>query len=240
MRILIGAETSGQARRRFRALGHDAWSCDLLPADDGSPYHYQRDLLEILDEGWDMMIAHPPCTYLTVSAAWAFKDGPYHQKVKPGTLVGAARRQAREEALEFVRRLMLAKIPKIAIENPRGSINTFIDTAALGFIRQTVQPYQFGDDASKTTDLWLKGLRPLRPTKYVEPRWVCCGMVLDVDLVGMYRCPNCCGDKRPRPRWANQTDSGQNGLTPTADRWKIRSETYPGIADAMADQWGRQ
>lgn len=215
MNILIGCESSGTVREQFRDLGHNAWSCDLLPADDGSKYHIQGDILEIAywgkNEGfeWDLMIVHPPCTYLTVSAAWAFKDGPYHQKVKPGTLVGIHRRRAREEALNFVQKLMDAPIPFICIENPVGAISTHIRPAD-----QYIQPYQFGDDASKKTGLWLKNLTPLKPAAYCAPRIV-----------------------NGKERWANQTDSGQNKLGPSADRWKTRSKTYPGIARAMAKQW---
>lgn len=216
MRVLIACESSGVIREEFRKLGHDAWSCDLQPADDGSPYHYQCDVFDIIHKGWDLMIAHPSCTYLTNSAAWAYGDGPYHQKVKPGTLVGADRRAAREEALMFVRRLMDAPIPKIAIENPVGTISTRIREAT-----QYIQPYDFGDDASKKTGLWLQGLPKLEPTEYVPGR-----------IVGYRK------NGKPIMRWGNQTDSGQNKLTPGADRWKVRSKTYLGWAKAMAAQWG--
>lgn len=208
MRVLVACESSGVVRESFRARGHDAWSCDLLPADDGSVNHIQRDALKVASAyHWDLMIAHPPCTYLTVSAAWAFKDGPYHQLVKPGTLVGAARRQARAQAFEFFMALWNAPIPHIAIENPRGFMSTFWRAPD-----QTIQPWQFGNDASKATGLWLKGLPLLVPT--------------DVLPGGA------------KARRANQTASGQNKLTPGPDRWKLRSVTYPGIAAAMASQWG--
>lgn len=216
MRILIACESSGVIREAFRKRGHEAFSCDLQPADDGSFFHIQGDVTGWLyfkfsdGKGWDLMIAHPDCTYLTNSAAWAFSDGPYHQKVKPGTLVGSERRQARQGALEFVRLLMEAPIPRIAIENPVGAISTYIRQAD-----QYIQPFEYGDDASKKTGLWLKNLPLLQPTRYIEPRIV-----------------------NGRPRWANQTDSGQNRLSPSADRWKTRSKTYQGWADAMADQWG--
>jgi hypothetical protein len=101
---------------------------------------------------------------------------------------------------------------------------------------QIIQPYEFGEDASKATCLWLKGLPLLRPTKFIEPRMVCCGMVLPSE-VGKYGCPNCFGDNTAKPRWENQTDSGQNKLTPSENRWKERARTYPGIADAIARQW---
>jgi hypothetical protein len=142
------------------------------------------------------MIAHPPCTYLCSS-------GLHWNKRRPG------RAEETEKALEFVRRLLDAPMPRIALENPVGCISTRIRP-----YDQAIQPYQFGHDASKKTCLWLKNLPPLRPTKMVEPRMV-----------------------NGKPRWGNQTDSGQNKLPPSADRWAIRSETYQGIAQAMAEQW---
>jgi hypothetical protein len=142
------------------------------------------------------MIAHPPCTYLTVSGLHWNKRNPERAKLT-------------EEALEFVQFLLDAPIKRIALENPIGCISTRIEPPT-----QIIQPYQFGEDASKATCLWLKDLPPLLHTAYVEPR------IVD-------------GKKR----WANQTDSGQNRLGPSPDRWKIRSKTYQGIADAMAHQW---
>lgn len=238
MRVLIACETSGVVRDAFIARGHDAVSCDLLATERPGP-HYQGDVRGILNDRWDLMIAHPDCTFLTASAAWAFKDGPYHQKVKPGTLVGEARREARREALEFVATLATANIDKIAIENPgTGFLNTMLDLKQYGFRTnfptQIIHPHQFGHDASKSTGLALKGLPDLFSTCHVEPRWVCCGMV----TVDKYGCPNCNGDKRPLPRWANQTNSGQNNLTPGDKRWLDRARTYQGWADAMAKQWG--
>lgn len=243
LRVIIGCEYSGRTREAFRKLGHDAWSCDLLPAEDNSPYHYQCDLREVLGLGWDIGIFHPDCTYLTGSAAWAYKDGPYHQEVKPGTLVGAERRKARDEALQFVELLAQSPIESIAIENPaRGFLNTMLDIRQYGFRSnfptQVITPYQFGHDASKDTGLALKNLPDLIPTEYIKPRLVCCGKVLDVALLGMRGCPNCCGDKKPLPRWANQTNSGQNKIGPRDNRWKDRARTYQGWADAMAMQWG--
>lgn len=234
MRVLIGYAFSDTEREEFRKRGHDAWSCDLLPSESGSKYHIQGDIFDILDDGWDLGVFHPDCTYLTCSAAWAYGDGPYHQKVKPETLVGKDRRDARERALYEVRRLMESKIPRKAIENP--AVN-FINTR-IRKPDQIIQPNQFGHNASKATGLWLENLPPLVPTKIIEPRWVCCGSVIDVEKVGKYGCPFCHGDKKPKPRWANQTDSGQNKLTPGPDRWKERSRTYQGWADAFADQWG--
>jgi hypothetical protein len=212
MRVLVACEFSGVVRRAFLDRGHDAWSCDLLPAEDGSNRHYQCDVRELLEGcglrgAFDLMIAHPPCTYLTCAAEWAYGEGPYHQRVKPETLVGAARRAARVDSIAFVETLLNCGIPRVCVENPVGVLSR-----ALGRPAQTVQPWMFGDDASKATCLWLKGLPPLLATD---------------------RLP---GGKSARR--ANQTASGQNRLSPSPDRWKLRSVTYPGIAAAMADQWG--
>ena len=230
MKVLIACERFGVIRDAFIKAGHDAMSCDLVDTLAPGP-HYAGDVRDILTAGWDLMIAHPDCTYLTNSAAWAYKDGPYHQAVKPGTLVGAPRRAARVEALEFVRLLMAAPIPRIAIENPIGVISTEIRKPD-----QIIQPYEYGDDASKATCLWLKGLPKLTPTKFVEPRLVCssCG---EVFAYGQHKCPECASG-RYRPRWANQTDSGQNKLSPSAGRAMERAKTYQGWADAMVSQWG--
>lgn len=196
MRVLIACEYSGAVRDAFRARGHDAMSCDLLPTDAPGPHH-QGDVAQVLQDGWDLMIAHPPCTYLSVSGMhW--------------TRRGLRDPQLTENALEFVRLLMDAPIPRIAIENPVSVIST-----RIGKPDQIINPYQFGHDASKKTCLWLKGLPPLKPTQVIEPRIV-----------------------NGRKRWGNQTDSGQNRLSPSPDRWKLRSATFPGIAAAMADQWG--
>lgn len=234
MRVLIGCECSGVVRRAFRERGHDAWSCDLQPADDGSEHHYQCDILNLLiseQRGigirhgvWQMAIFHPECTYLNNAAEWALKDPDferypgvgYHQKLKEGTLFGAARRVARENAAQFFLDLWNCGIPRIAIENPTGHMNTRPELARI--IPQTIQPHQFGDDASKATCLWLRGLPPLCPTKKIPPRLVQ-------------------RNGKTVLRWSNQTDSGQNKLPPSEDRSKLRAETYPGIARAMAEQW---
>jgi len=220
MRVLIACEYSGRVREAFRARGHDAFSCDLLPAEDASDNHIVGDVIELIrSEQWDLMIAHPPCTYLSSSGLhWNNRvDG---------------RADKTESALDFVRSLLDAPVTRIALENPVGCIGSRIRKAD-----QTIQPWQFGEDASKSTSLWLKNLHPLRPTQFIAPRYVCCGRTLP-DGVGLYVCPNCLGDKKARPRWANQTDSGQNRLGPSEDRWKERSRTYSGIASAMAEQWG--
>lgn len=194
MKILVACEYSGRVREAFRALGHDAVSCDLLPSEDNSPAHTQGDVLPLLEQGFDLLIAHPPCTYLAASGMhW--------------TTRGLRDPQLTEDALDFVRALMAAPIPRICIENPVSVISSRIRKPD-----QIVQPWWFGDDASKKTCLWLKGLSPLTATD---------------------RLP---GDDKTRR--ANQTASGQNKLAPSADRWKARSRTYPGLAAAMANQWG--
>ncbi len=217
LRVLVACEYSGRVRDAFRALGHDAMSCDLLPTDVEGPHH-QGDVTELLHMGWDLMIAHPPCTYLSVSGMHWTARGLRDPKLT-------------EDALAFVQRLMSAPIAKIAIENPVSVISSRIRKPD-----QIVNPYQFGEDASKKTCLWLKGLEPLRPTAFVKPRMVCCGA--EVPNGDKYGCPNCNGTKVARPRWGNQCDSGQNKLGPSDDRWKERSRTYEGIANAMAAQWG--
>ena len=196
MRVLVACESSGVVRDAFIRAGHHAMSCDLLPTDAPGPHH-QGNVLEVINQDWDLLIAHPPCTYLSVSGMHWTTRGLRDPKLT-------------EDALEFVRLLMDAPISRIAIENPVSIISTRIKKP-----NQIIQPYHFGHDASKKTCFWLKGLPPLRPTLFVEPRLV--------------------GDKQ---RWANQTDSGQNKLAPSKDRWKLRSETYLGVAEAMAAQWG--
>ena len=196
MKVLVACEFSGTVRDAFLEKGHDAMSCDLLPTEAPGP-HYRGDVLDVLGRGWDLMIAHPPCTYLTVSGLhWNKRDNSRAAKT--------------EDALAFVDALLNAPIARIALENPIGCISTRIRKPD-----QVIQPYQFGHDASKATCLWLKNLPLLRPTGFVEGRIV-----------------------NGKPRWSNQTDSGQNRLPPSADRWKKRSETYRGVALAMAEQWG--
>jgi len=196
MRILIACEYSGTVRDAFIRAGHDAMSCDLLPTDVPG-LHYQGNVMDVIGDGFDLMIAHPPCTYLSVSGMhW--------------TTRGLRDPQLTIDALAFVQLLMDAPISRIAIENPVSIISSRIRKPD-----QIIQPWMFGHDASKKTCLWLKGLPMLTPTRTIAPRMVNC-----------------------KPRYGNQTDSGQNRLAPSADRWKIRSETYLGIADAMANQWG--
>lgn len=218
MKILVGYSRCPHTRAAFEARGHDVWTCDLRAVDH--PKHYCGDVWEILGEMWDLLILHPPCTYLTVSAAWAAKDPDferypnvgYHQRVSPETLTGSARREAMAEAVENFKRLEQLPFPT-AIENPAPSMLSKRHRPP----DQIIQPYQFGDDASKGTGLWLRGVPPLE--------------ILPAHLHASPRMAN------GRPRWANQTDSGQNKLPPSPDRWAIRSNTYPGIAAAMANQW---
>jgi len=196
MRVLVACESSGTVRDAFAALGHDAWSCDVLPA---SGKHLRGDVVGHLLDGWDLMIAHPPCKYLSVSGMHWTKRGyrdPHSTK----------------DALDFVRILMNAPIERICIENPVSIISSCIRKP-----NQIIQPYEYGHDASKKTCLWLKNLPILHrdPSQYIEPRIA-----------------------NGRPRWANQTDSGQNRLGPSQTRWQIRAQTYSGIAKAMAEQWG--
>lgn len=196
LNVLVACESSGVVRDAFTKLGHLATSCDIL-ASTSPGRHHQGDVLDILDQGWDLMIAHPPCTYLCSSGMHWTTRGLRDPKLT-------------EDALIFVRALMEAPIPRIAIENPVGAISTKIRPAD-----QYIQPYQFGHDASKKTGLWLKGLPQLTATRFVEPRVV-----------------------NGRKRWGNQCDSGQNKLGPSSDRWQQRAKTYQGIANAMAEQWG--
>ncbi len=182
MRVLIGCEFSGVVREAFRRRGHDAWSCDLLDAEDESPYHIKGDVLSVLGEGWDMAVFHPPCTHLAVSGARWF----------------SAKQREQAEALAFVRRLMDAPVGAWALENPVSIISSRIRKPD-----QIVQPWQYGHGEVKATCFWLHNLPKLRPTDIVEGR-----------VARVHRAP------------------------PSPDRWKYRSRTYRGIAEAMADQWG--
>lgn len=196
MRILVACEFSGTVRDAFKSKGHDAWSCDLLPTDRPGN-HIQDNCLKHLDDGWDMLIAFPPCTYLCSSGiGWNSKT--------PG------RETLTNLSVEFVKRLWNCNIPKIAIENPVGVLSSRMCKPT-----QIIQPYEFGHDASKTTCLWLQNLPKLVGTKYVPPLYI-----------------------RGKPRWVNQAaDSGGSLVPPHELRWKERSLTYSGIAEAMAEQW---
>lgn len=198
MRVLVACEYSATVRDAFRALGHDAWSCDLLPTD-GDPYwHIQGDALALAyGHDWDLMIAHPPCTYMTnAGVTWLHKDPTRWEKL--------------DEGAAFFKALWDAPIKRIAIENP--VMHKYAKERIGGMQQtQTIQPYQFGHLEQKATCLWLKGLMPLRPT---------------TDLKAETKAlPD---NQRQRLHY----------LPPSADRWKLRSTTFKGIASAMADQWG--
>jgi site-specific DNA-cytosine methylase len=181
MKTLIACEYSGVVRDAFIAQGHDAISCDLLPTDISGP-HYQGDVRDILEDGFDLMVAHPPCTHLAVSGARWFKDKQVEQA----------------EALDFVRLLLAAPIDKIALENPISIISSRIKKPD-----QIIQPWQFGHGETKATCLWLKNLPKLQPTQIVDGR-----------------------------------EAKVHKMSPGPNRWKERSKTYQGIANAMAQQWG--
>ena len=182
MKVLVACEYSGTVRDAFISQGHDAISCDLLPTDKLGP-HYQGDVRDILHDGFDLMIAHPPCTHLAVSGARWFKE----------------KQKEQAEALDFVQLLLNAPIEKIALENPIGIISSRIRKP-----NQIIQPWQFGHGETKATCLWLKNLPCLVPTDIVEGR-----------------------------------EAKVHRMPPSADRWKLRSTTYKGIAQAMAEQWGQ-
>lgn len=181
MRVLIGCEFSGVVREAFRKRGHDAWSCDLLPSEDDSPFHIQGNVLDLLSHKWDMGIFHPPCTHLAVSGARWFKN-----KI-----------QEQIESLKFVQQLLDAPIDKICLENPISIISSRIRKPD-----QIIQPWQFGHGETKATCLWLKNLPKLIPTNIVEGR-----------------------------------EHRIHKMPPSLDRWKERSRTFQGIAEAMAEQW---
>lgn len=189
MNVLVACEFSGIVRDAFRARGHEAWSADLLPSERPGP-HIRGDVLDVLygdefgrSDAWDLLIAHPPCTHLAVSGARWFKDKQTEQA----------------EALDFVRLLLDAPIPRIALENPVSVISSRIRKPD-----QTIQPWQFGHGETKATCLWLKNLPPLVPTNIVEGR-----------------------------------EQRVHRMPPGPDRWRERSRTYTGIAEAMAEQWGQ-
>ena len=191
MKVLVACEYSGTVRDAFLARGHDAMSCDLLPTESPGP-HYQGDVMDILNDGWDLMIAHPPCTHLAVSgAAW------FAEKRADGR---------QQTGIDFFMKMINADIPKICVENP-----VCIMSSMYRKPDQIIQPYMFGHPESKKTCLWLKNLPLLTLTNDVKSQW---------ELLPK--------NKRERLHY----------LPPSADRWKLRSKTFPGIAEAMAIQWG--
>lgn len=183
MRALIACEFSGTVRDAFRRRGHDAMSCDLLDSEVPGP-HYKGDVFDVINDGWDIMIAHPPCTHLAVSGARWFKD----------------KKEEQSEALEFVRKLLGAPIDKIALENPVSIISSHIRKPD-----QIIQPWQFGHGETKATCLWLKNLPRLEATDIVAGR-----------------------------------EQRVHRMSPSPGRWKERSRTFLGIAEAMADQWTKE
>jgi hypothetical protein len=214
MKVLIACEFSGMVRRAFRERGHDAWSCDLLPADDESPYHMQGDAVDVIEtyrdpwalrsnggwDSWDMVIAHPPCTYLANSGVrWLKTD--------------ESRWAELDKAAKFFNFFLDLDVEKVCVENP---IPHKYAVERLGGRKYTqiVQPWHFGDKEKKATCLWLKGLQPLKPTADLEK--------MKEEMDGMPL-------KVVQRVWQ---------LPPSKDRWKLRSITMPGLANAMAEQWG--
>lgn len=196
--ILVACEESQAVCKAFRIMGHEAYSCDTKDCSGGKPeWHIKDDVLNVINDGWDMVIGFPPCTRLTNSVTWYIKKNNLWDEV--------------EKAAEFFNLILNCNAGMVAVENP------IQNRYARKFIRkydQIIQPYQFGDDASKATCLWLRGLPPLSPTNYYPPRIV-----------------------NGKKRWSNQTDGGWNKLAPSRDRGTLRSKTYIGIANAMARQW---
>ena len=211
MKILVACEESQAVTKELRKLGHQAFSCDLLPCSGGHPeWHFKQDVFEVIKQGWDMMIAHPPCTFLAVSGArWLYnKDGSKNIE----------RWENQAEALDFVQKLMDAPINKIAIENPISVISSNIRKP-----EQIIQPWMFGDKAQKSTCLWLKNLPKLEPTDIVDKGEF-------IEFISKK------GVKKKQPKW--YFDALKDAKTP-AERRTLRSKTFKGIAEAMATQWTR-
>lgn len=211
MKILLACEYSNTVSKEFRKKGHTVISCDLLSNDEDNTNHYQGDVFDIIDDGFDMMIAHPPCTYLTLAANKYYDINKYGEKA-------IQRIKDREQAIEFFLRLWNAPIEKICIENPVGVMCNYIDRENY----QIIQPYHFGDAERKTTQLWLKNLTPLQ---YGQ------NLFYQSDIVKPEIIQYSSG--RTSSKWLHDTFR-----LPSKDRWKIRSKTFPGIARAMAEQWG--
>lgn len=204
--MLVACEFSGRVRDAFARRGHYAVSCDFLESETPGN-HIVGDVLNILSDGWDIMICHPPCTYLTVAQAWTFYH-PADKDKPPGDRRPHPkfpdRKERMIEAIDFCTALWTAPIAKVCMENPVGFLSTYLEKPT-----QIIQPWQFGHEETKTTCLWLRGGLPLLRPKQIM-----------------------------KNRNTNTTPSGQNKHGPSPDRWKIRSRTYPGIAEAMAEQWG--
>jgi len=200
MKVLIACEYSGRVRDAFAAKGHDAMSCDLLPTDKPGK-HYQGDVMEVINDGWDLMIAHPPCTYLCNSGVRWLYDKDKAKAVR--------RWEQMEDAARLFAVLLDANIPKIAVENP------IMHKYAVEIIGrrqdQIIQPWMYGHTESKATGLWLKNLPELKPSNDVKEQW------------------------KALPKGEGQKI---HWMSPSKERAKLRSLTYQGIADAMAEQWG--
>jgi len=210
MKILIACEESQTVCKAFRKLGHEAYSCDILPCSGGHPeWHIQGDVFEIINQGWNMMIAHPPCTYLSNAGIRWFNEERYGDKARE-------RKVLRLEAMDFVKRLMDSDIPKIVIENPVGFLNSQYRKPD-----QTVQPWFFGDRFNKPTCLWLKNLPKLVATNIVDKG----EMVTHMTKKGVLKTDS---------KWYYDAFK-----MPPKERAMFRSKTFQGIADAMADQWGK-
>ena len=218
MKVLIACEESQAVTKAFRELGHEAYSCDILPASGGHPeWHIQRDVFEVINEGWDLMVAHPPCTFLAVSgASWYYhpedKNLPVEQRRPHPRYPNRA--MDREMAVGFFMALMNAPIERIAVENPIG-----IMSSRFRKPDQIVQPWQFGDSASKSTCLWLKNLPKLTATEIVDK-----GEIVTF------------ASGKSMPKW--YADALYTAKT-KEERQTLRSKTFPGIAKAMAEQWGK-
>lgn len=202
MNVLVACEYSGRVREAFRKRGHNVWSCDLLPAEDNSPYHIQGDVLRVIKDvcEWDLMIAHPPCTYLCNSGVRWLYTGEY---ICENPVRNESRWAGMNQAAWFFSKLWTANIPKICVENPIMHKYGRESAGILGISPQIIQPWMFGHGETKATCLWLKGLPNLTPTNIVAGR-----------------------------------EQRVHKMAPGPDRWKERSRTYQGIADAMAEQWG--
>jgi hypothetical protein len=224
MKVLIACEFSCVVRNAFLKRGHDAYSCDLVPSEQ-EPHsrHLRQDVMEVLDHPWDLMIAHPPCTHLSVSGARWFKEKVNEQAA----------------ALDFVRALMAAPIPRIAIENPVSVISSRIRRPD-----QIIQPWMFGHGETKTTCLWLKNVPKLEPTDIVVPEWaVCADGTIHMSAKGKRDNPtHFLTGRTTRVLKGAQLDQWNriHRMPPGPDRGKMRSRTYTGIAEAMAHQWGRE
>jgi len=207
MRILVACEFSGTVRDAFLRSGHYAISCDLVPSDSDFGEHYQGDVFDIINDGWDMMIAHPPCTYLTNAGIAWFNEDKYGEKAR-------IRKQLRLEAMSFVDKLWKSKVEKVCIENPVGYLNRNWMKPT-----QTIQPWQFGEEESKRTCLWIRGLPTLKPTNIVSPK--------------IYRYV-----KNPGANFGRPVYLVQYGDLGGDNRKKRRNTFFVGIANAMAEQWG--